>query len=188
MIGIATMGKFCYQRKDYGVAYSPFAEQKIVFPRITINNIKDEIINRIDISIRKRNDDMIKLDPNSENILEFDIDVSGTDPLILEYHLRLYNSDFHIGFTGRFNDNKVTFEIPPLYNLIKNVQESMKLKFEVNDKTGKFYLNPLTENISVEPKIEVKAKIKESEIEEPKIEVKINEHQVKPKKISKIFE
>ena len=63
----------------------------------------------------------------------------------------------------------------------------MKLKFEVNDKTGKFYLNPLTENITVEPKIEVKAKIKE-ELEEPKIEVKITETQIKPKKISKIFE
>lgn len=63
----------------------------------------------------------------------------------------------------------------------------MKLKFEVNDKTGKFYLNPLTENITVEPKIEVKAKIKE-EPEEPKIEVKITETQIKPKKISKIFE
>lgn len=65
----------------------------------------------------------------------------------------------------------------------------MKLKFEVNDKTGKFYLNPLTENISVEPKIELKAKIKEDlESNEPKIEVKLTETQVKPKKISKIFE
>ena len=62
----------------------------------------------------------------------------------------------------------------------------MKLKFEVNDKTGKFYLNPLTEAISIEPKIEVKAKIKE-EIEEPKVEVKITEIH-KSKKISKIFE
>lgn len=79
--------------------------------------------------------------------------------------------------------------MPPLYNLVKEIQESMKLKFEVNDKTGKFYLNPLTENISVEPKIELKAKIKEDlESNEPKIEVKLTETQVKPKKISKIFE
>lgn len=79
--------------------------------------------------------------------------------------------------------------MPPLYNLVKEIQESMKLKFEVNDKTGKFYLNPLTENISVEPKIELKAKIKEDlESNELKIEVKLTETQVKPKKISKIFE
>lgn len=107
----------------------------------------------------------------------------------MEYHLRLYCENFHLGFRGRFNDNKVTFEVPPLYNLVKEIQESMKLKFEVNDKTGKFYLNPLTENISVEPKIELKAKIKEDlESNEPKIEVKLTETQVKPKKISKIFE
>lgn len=130
---------------------------------------------------------MIKIDPNSENILEFDIDVSGTDPAMLEYHLRLYTEDFHVGFKGRFNDNKVTFEIPALYSVVKNIQESMKLKFEVNDKTGKFYLNPLTENINIEQKIEMKAKIKESEETEPTIEVKLNEVQSKPKKISKIF-
>ena len=168
MIGIATLGKFCYQRKDYGIAYNPFSEQKIVFPKITIHGIRDEVINIIEVIVRKRNLEMIKIDPNSENILEFDIDVSGTDPLMLEYHLRLYCEKFHLGFKGRFNDNKVTFEVPPLYNLVKEIQESMKLKFEVNDKTGKFYLNPLTEDISVEPKIEVKAKITE-DIDEPKI-------------------
>jgi hypothetical protein len=63
------------------------------------------------------------------------------------------------------------------------------LKFEVNDKTGNFYLNTLTGNISVELKIEVKAKIKEElETQDPKIEVKPTETQVKPKKMSKIFE
>ena len=40
---------------------------------------------------------------------------------------------------------------------------------------------------SASREIEVKAKIKE-ELEEPKIEVKITETQIKPKKISKIFE
>ena len=161
----------------------------IVFPSISIVGIKDEVINKIELIVRKRTEEMIKLDPNSENILEFDIDVSGTDPAMLEYHLRLYCENFHLGFKGRFNDNKVTFEVPPLYNLVKEIQESMKLKFEVNDKTGKFYLNPLTENISVEPKIELKAKIKEElESAEPKIEVKLTETQIKPKKISKIFE
>lgn len=49
-----------------------------------------------------------------------------------------------------FNDTKVTVNIPAIYEILQNINEEIKLKFEINDKQGKFYLNPLTEkNINI---------------------------------------
>lgn len=173
---------------EYEIAYvaNPMS---IVFPTITINNVKDEIQNNVTVLVWKREiDKMIKIDPNSENILEFDIDVAGIDPLNLEYHLRLYCEGYHLGFKGRYNDKHVTFQIPVLSGLMTEVKESMRLKFEVNDKTGKFYLNPFNEDINVEPKIEVKASIKEN-TKESDVEVKVSVREVKkPTQFNKIFE
>lgn len=73
-----------------------------------------------------------------------------------------------------FNDTKVTVNIPAIYEILQNINEEIKLKFEINDKQGKFYLNPLTENINIKPKVEVKTKIKESTNENIEIKVKRN--------------
>ena len=71
-----------------------------------------------------------------------------------------------------------------IYKLFSNYVSIGKNR---NKKDSEFDSKELKLGINVEPKIEVKAKIKE-ELEEPKIEVKITETQIKPKKISKIFE
>lgn len=87
---------------------------------------------------------MIKFDPYKKKTISFKVAVEGITQDLLEYKLRLSDGKMEYGFKGTVVNDKVTFTIPPLSEVVMDDKLSniKEVKLEVNDKEGKYYLNP----------------------------------------------
>ena len=87
---------------------------------------------------------MIKFDPYKKKTISFKVAVEGITQDLLEYKLRLSDGKMEYGFKGNVVNDKVTFTIPPLSEVVMDDKLSniKEVKLEVNDKEGKYYLKP----------------------------------------------
>lgn len=87
---------------------------------------------------------MIKFDPYKKKTISFKVAVEGITQDLLEYKLRLSDGKMEYGFKGTVVNDKVTFTIPPLSEVVMDDKLSniKEVKLEVNDKEGKYYLKP----------------------------------------------
>lgn len=137
---------------------------------------------------------MIVFDPNKTKTMSFDVEVKNISPELLEYNLRLFNEQIHYGFKGKVKHGSITFEIPPLGDVISpDLLENINgIKLEVNDRNNKYYLKPFEDSIKIEidPSVTVSMheNIDETVKNDIKIDVVIKEETdikpIKPKKKS----
>jgi len=100
---------------------------------------------------------MIIFNPKLKKSLTMTVAHEGIESSKLNFTFRIIVEGVEYGFPCEFDGSKVKVEIPPLSEVIKEIDNGEYLaKLEVNG-DNKFYLKPFSENVTIkkEPKMEV---------------------------------
>lgn len=127
---------------------------------------------------------MLKFDPNKNKSISFKVNVEGIDPTVLEYNLRLSNGNIDYGFKGTNNNGEVSFDIPPLKEIVNNniLYDLNEVKLEVHDSSNKYYLKPFHDEVKIhkEPKVEAKVNEEKECKEDFSVSATLSEQDDKP--------
>ena len=119
---------------------------------------------------------MLIFEVNKQKKLSFEVEISGIEPNLLEYNLRLSNDDNDFGIKGVNENGVISFNILALNEwLNKDIIESLdKISLEINDKNNKFFLKPYTDTIKIkyEPVVSVRLEEEKDETIESNIKLK----------------
>jgi hypothetical protein len=124
----------------------------------------------------------MKLDISEKQLVEFDIEIEGADSKEIKPRLMLHDKNYTLCFEGVLKNKKCIFNIPKLYNIVKNESVASDIEVIYN---GKFY-KPWSATIDIEKPVVFNVK----ENNEPKIKTeatpfKVNKSAVKISKIPK---
>ena len=135
---------------------------------------------------------MIKLNPDKEKTITFDLTVEGVDPKLLTYTLRLTENGIDYGFRGINNNGEIKVVIPPLNSVLNrdHINELKSIKLEVTGLDNKYYMKPYEDTVIIEqePSVNISIKNEEEKIDEKTINVTVkddNDNVVEKKKCKK---
>ena len=124
---------------------------------------------------------MLKININEKATLDFEVELHGIDHNEVNGRLRFVSEKVEYGFPVEVKEEGISVEIPPLTEVIKNIESGQKLEAKLEIFGKGLYLKPWTEELITEPSVEVKVKLKKENKEEGKVKLvtKVNEN-VKP--------
>jgi len=105
---------------------------------------------------------MISLNVNESKNIEFDINVSGTDPSNIKGYLRFNKNDVEYGFPVVVEGGSVKVNIPNLSSFIKeNLQDGEKVDARLDIvANGDTYIMPWTDQLLISTPLKMEAKVK----------------------------
>ncbi len=104
---------------------------------------------------------MLKININERSNLDFEVEIHGIEHKKLNSRLRFIVNEIEYGFPVEIDEKTMSVEVPPLSEIIKDLESGQKLEAKLEIFGEGLYLNPWTENLIIEPPVEVKVKLKD---------------------------
>jgi len=106
---------------------------------------------------------MINLNINESKSIEFDINISGTDPSNIKGYLRFEKDDIEYGFPVAISESTVKANIPKLSSFIKTTLNegdkiTARLDIIANNDT---YMKPWEDQLTIHTPLKLEAKVRE---------------------------
>ena len=113
---------------------------------------------------------MLNINANETKKIKFGVSIAGIQLRDIKGALRLKIEGIEYGFPIEIEDGKVVAEIPPLKDLIQEVDELKRYDVKLELIAGDTYIVPWTDIAKI--KLPIKISVAESSIEEEEIESK----------------
>ena len=99
---------------------------------------------------------MIKFNPTKERKVMIKVLIENIDPSQLNFNFVIKANNVEYGFKGKYVNEVITFDIPPLSEIVKSLDKEYDSELRIDD-GQKFFIMPWTgkSKIDLEPKIKI---------------------------------